>query len=238
MIEGLGQESPSRRLQWLEIWVVISLTVAPYLFRAIFRGLIGNREVLLGFEFWAAQHVLSSAGPILATLYIILRSKEGLAGFSLVPPRFGRDLLLAIALLAGLYLCSTMGLAVGHILNYVFHTGTGAADLRPMFPRPSWADLPTLIVMSAINGVGEELTMRGFLVNRLRGLLSQKWVAYVVPNVLFGSYHLYQGVTPAISYTVWGMLVTIVMLESKSLWPAVLSHAAADVFGLLQFLKV
>ena len=75
--------------------------------------------------------------------------------------------------------------------------------------------------------VCEEILYRGFLFSFLRawsGIIA----AVVISSIVFGFAHLYQGYRHAPRTALVGLFLAVVVLLSKSLWPAILIHAAID----------
>ena len=81
---------------------------------------------------------------------------------------------------------------------------------------------------------GEEMVWRGYLVNRLAGLLgSTRRVAWVVSliavNAAFGLAHRYQGVTGIIDEALMGIILGLIYLASgRNLTAAIVAHGVAD----------
>jgi membrane protease YdiL (CAAX protease family) len=128
----------------------------------------------------------------------------------------------------------------------VRHLTGGAAELAAS--RAAWmaklSDVPTSLIVPMVLFVGlwEELVFRGFLLGRLRGALSagvapgserrRDFVAAAVLSLLFGLGHAYQGLLGVLQTTLLGFVLSLLVLWSGSLWPAVVAHATIDGFGL------
>jgi membrane protease YdiL (CAAX protease family) len=70
----------------------------------------------------------------------------------------------------------------------------------------------------------EELVMRGYLIARLERLLRSTPLAVAVAALLFGSYHIYQGITPAIEDVAVGVVYAVWFCCLRRLWPLVAAH--------------
>ena len=89
-------------------------------------------------------------------------------------------------------------------------------------------------VLALSAGFGEEIAYRGFMIAVLHAWLGPGWegaaLAIGLPALFFGAAHAYQGrrgvVGAAGGALVWGFLV----LETGSVWPGVVFHAAWDLF--------
>lgn len=89
---------------------------------------------------------------------------------------------------------------------------------------------------------GEEMLLRGFLMNRLAAIMGNgqgAWVAAAVGQaLLFGLGHAYQGITGVITTMSIGLIMGIAfLLNGRNLWPLILAHGIIDTFGLLAIYK-
>ncbi len=92
--------------------------------------------------------------------------------------------------------------------------------------RPEGAAAFALLFLGCLaGGFSEEFVMRGYLIPRLERLLRSTWAAVLVTSLLFASYHLYQGVTPAIADVALGLLFAVWFCLLRRLWPLCLAHA-------------
>jgi membrane protease YdiL (CAAX protease family) len=74
--------------------------------------------------------------------------------------------------------------------------------------------------------------MRGYLIARFERLLRSTWLAVLITTVMFGSYHLYQGVGPAIVIAASGLVYAAAFCWFRRLWPLCVAHALADFIAL------
>jgi len=76
-------------------------------------------------------------------------------------------------------------------------------------------------------GICEEILYRGFLFSFLRA-----WIgiiaAIVISSIVFGWAHIYLGYRHAPRTVLVGLFLAVVVVLTKSLWPAILIHAAID----------
>ncbi|HEX7037504.1 MAG TPA: type II CAAX endopeptidase family protein [Pseudomonadales bacterium] len=79
---------------------------------------------------------------------------------------------------------------------------------------------------------GEELLLRGFVLNRL-GELTGLRLALPLQALLFALGHVYQGTTGMLSIFVVGLVLGYVYLRAgRNLWPPILAHGLIDTVGL------
>ena len=79
-------------------------------------------------------------------------------------------------------------------------------------------------------GWNEEIIFRGFLLGALV-LVMPLWAAALASMVIFIGFHTYQGVSGMIRIIPITIGLTVLVVVSGSLWPAVVVHIAADVVG-------
>lgn len=106
--------------------------------------------------------------------------------------------------------------------------------------------LPLLVNLCA--AFGEELGWRGFLWPLLRGrftfllatvILTPIWLLYHVPGILAGVYGSLEGLPAfAIALLGWTLFIGVVTDRSRSVWPAVLCHAAWNTYVETSFTGV
>ena len=96
-----------------------------------------------------------------------------------------------------------------------------------------WAGPMTLFVAA----IGEEFIGRAYLINRVAALTGGEgraaWtVAVLVSAAVFGLAHAYQGIGGMIGTGVVGACFGVLyLLARRNIWPAVIAHAATDLFG-------
>jgi uncharacterized protein len=104
----------------------------------------------------------------------------------------------------------------------------------PFLPR-TLAELRGFRLVSLTAGICEEIICRGFLIWYFASLIG--FAAAVVASViLFGLAHLYLGRGHALRAGLAGAVLTVIVLATNSLWPAIVLHALVDgVAGELGF---
>jgi len=85
---------------------------------------------------------------------------------------------------------------------------------------------------------GEELTYRGYVLNRAADLGGRTGLAWALGLVLvmglFGFGHSYQGLAGMIDTGIHGLLLGILYLASgRNLWPCVIAHGVCDSAGIV-----
>jgi membrane protease YdiL (CAAX protease family) len=96
-----------------------------------------------------------------------------------------------------------------------------------------------LLIVLSFAAFGEEISYRGYLLNRgaeaLGGSGAAYWIAAVISAVAFGFGHFYKGPPGIIDSGVAGMiLASAYLLAGRNLWVCVLAHGFIDTFGIIQ----
>lgn len=127
--------------------------------------------------------------------------------------------------------------ALACVLVYMAVAGvgvTGMVEERSEFfeivPKlnPAVAILTGLFV-----GLHEELLFRGFILGRLQSVFRSRAAAIVVSGVLFGVIHFSQGPIGMVQTTAVGVVLATVVTYSRSIWPAILTHAFVDILAFV-----
>lgn len=114
-----------------------------------------------------------------------------------------------------------------------------ARAMEALSAFPLWSLLPVALFA----GFNEEVLFRGFLLSRFRVLFGESRrslaLGVVLSAALFSAGHGYQGMIGVVQTFVAGACLATVAAVRKSLWPAIIAHAAIDLFGLvaLHFVK-
>jgi len=101
------------------------------------------------------------------------------------------------------------------------------APVERLMPRSS-SDLPWFSALAITAGLCEELLFRGYLL-WVAGHLLPFPVAPAAQALVFGLCHAYQGGRGIVLTTFAGAFLTLVVLVTGSLWPAMLIHALMDL---------
>lgn len=101
-----------------------------------------------------------------------------------------------------------------------------------------YALLQMLVTVIVMGGIGEEIIYRGFLFERLRGLLGRRTPAtgliIAITSALFAAAHLAdQGVAGAEQAAFTGVTFATMYVLTGSLWLSMVTHASYDVAALV-----
>lgn len=149
---------------------------------------------------------------------------------------------LAWALVAVVSILAAMALIIEPVTTALdLHTPASAADRFHFLIGHPWRFFGYLIVVIWIGAaLGEELLMRGFVLNRLADLFGGRvagWaVAVVVNAAIFGSLHIYQGWHGVIATGTIGAVLSLVYLAcGRRLLPVVIGHGVMNTVILSAF---
>lgn len=101
------------------------------------------------------------------------------------------------------------------------------------FPATHWWSIPVLVLSALRHALVEEVIVVGFLCDRLRRIGWPWPVVAVAASVLRASYHLYQGIGPAVGNFVMGLVFVGVYRRTGRLAPLLVAHALLDAAGFL-----
>jgi len=108
--------------------------------------------------------------------------------------------------------------------------------------QSSNGDLPLLlfwILMSwTLAAFGEELVYRGYFMHRLSDIFKNERageiIAVILSSILFGSGHLYQGLSGMISVAMFGLMFALsYYLSGRNLWAPIFAHGITDTAGFI-----
>jgi membrane protease YdiL (CAAX protease family) len=111
------------------------------------------------------------------------------------------------------------------------------AKVEPVMPRTP-GEMRGAGLMSLTAGICEEFLFRGFVMAYFQSLLPASWsgliLAALISSILFGFGHVYLGARQMWVSALAGVVATVIVLATGSIWPAAVIHAALDLnsFGL------
>jgi membrane protease YdiL (CAAX protease family) len=88
---------------------------------------------------------------------------------------------------------------------------------------------PAAVLLALSAGISEEIVFRGFLLTRLRELTGSTVLPLLATSAAFGLAHLYVSGLDALQAGMLGLVLGMVTLGSRNLFPAILAHAGWDL---------
>jgi membrane protease YdiL (CAAX protease family) len=164
--------------------------------------------------------------PVVAIALVLRHRGEGAATIGLGRFEPGRDTG------AGLLLWIAGFLLVAYVLAPLFHfLGEHPPDLLPS-SLPLWFRITEALAIGATAGITEEVVVRGYAQTRLEQLRLPTVLVVLLPTLLWGSLHLYEGLGGAITVFFLGLGYAIWFQRTRRLWPIVIAHGLFDLTSL------
>lgn len=176
--------------------------------------------------------------PILLFGWLSLRLRgTGWRGVGLTrPPRWPRTLALGIGTGAGLQILSEF--VTEPLIEHLTGQVADVSEFRPLV-----GNVKLLLVYFAVvwswAAFGEELTYRGYVLNRIADLGKRTPLAWAASlalvTALFGFGHSYQGLAGMIDTGIHGLILGILYLATgRNLWASIIAHGVGDTIALGQ----
>lgn len=122
---------------------------------------------------------------------------------------------------------------VGIIMTYFKYNLQEASNIPDMELIFS---LPSILVLITVQPVCEEIFYRGFLLDKISSLTSEK-IAIVSTGILFGIAHLtYANIYPAILTAILGMIFAYAVTKTKNLTTGIIAHITYNVISIALYI--
>jgi CAAX protease family protein len=175
--------------------------------------------------------------PILALGWLSLWLRGvGWKGVGLTrPASWGRTVALGAAV--GVFLQVLSEFVTEPLLTAITHQPPDVSELKPLVGNVKLC-LLYLVLVWTLAAFGEEMTYRGYVLNRAADLGGRRpwaWIAGLLfVTVLFGFGHSYQGPTGMIDTGIHGLLLGALYLASgRNLWVCIIAHGVTDTVALI-----
>jgi membrane protease YdiL (CAAX protease family) len=109
------------------------------------------------------------------------------------------------------------------------------ATIVPSALDDHWWRIPVLIASALMNSVLEEVIVVGYLMWRLTQLGWNRWWVLAASAGIRASYHLYQGIGPAIGNAVMGIVFGYWYQRTGRVMPLVVAHAILDIVAFVGY---
>jgi membrane protease YdiL (CAAX protease family) len=93
--------------------------------------------------------------------------------------------------------------------------------------------LPVLFLLVLRAAVVEEVLYRGYAIERINELTKSKWVAGLVPLIMFMLVHLTWGIGHLLFIFIAGGLLTLMYVSKRNLGLNIIAHFTVDIIALL-----
>lgn len=109
------------------------------------------------------------------------------------------------------------------------------ATIVPSALHEYWWTVPVLVLSAVQNAVLEEVVVVGYLVTRLKDLTWSLPAVLATSALVRGSYHLYQGIGPAIGNAVMGVVFGYFYHRTGRVAPLVIAHTLLDIVAFVGY---
>ncbi|PJJ53539.1 CAAX prenyl protease-like protein [Mumia flava] len=238
-------DARERRLLGVEIWIVLLLSLLQSgayalvsLVAKLTRGPLADQTATLNASrsdrAWLdLTYQLLGIGfalvPVLLVLYLLVRSGDsprGVLGLGRGSRWGDAGWGIGLAALIGL-----PGLAFYFAGRAVGITAT----IVPSALDEHWWTVPVLVLSAVENAVLEEVVVVGYLMYRLTRLGWGPWTVLATSAAVRASYHLYQGIGPAIGNAVMGIVFGYFYQRTGRVVPLIVAHTILDVVAFVGY---
>ncbi|WP_100422426.1 CPBP family intramembrane glutamic endopeptidase [Sediminihabitans luteus] len=170
--------------------------------------------------------------PVALALYLLAgRGRSVRAALGLDASRPGRDIAWGFALAAAIGIPGLGFYLLGRAIGITVEVQASGLDAY-------WWTVPVLILSALQNALLEEVIVVGYLYERLTDLRWSRVRFVVASSLLRGSYHLYQGIGPAIGNVVMGVVFSWFYTSRwgrRRVLPLVVAHTLLDVVAFVGY---
>jgi len=212
----------------IEIVAVILLIVG----RAIANNLavifwLGNPPLR---PFWYFQFTEFLRGVYLIgfVFFVVALKKESWTELGLIPPRWIKDLGIALSLIfATMLFWIPFALLIEKLGLYVFQEPS-----LPFVNPSTTVESLWICITAVVVGFAEELLIRGYLLSRLLRL-SGPLMSVIYSASVFAAWHISQGRFAVVHMFIWGLVYGWAFTKTRRLFPLALAHAINNMIVFL-----
>jgi membrane protease YdiL (CAAX protease family) len=220
--KGPGSNSRSKTQLWMEVAAVLCLAYLPWQFFALLDFMGWYKPSRLPFVKQEIYYIIEAIQISIPLLLIISLTGDRWSDFGIVRPRWFMDAA------SGCLICFFCWLT-HHFAWIVLPLSMLEGSTSPLVvlkTRPDGIfEFFLLAIGVAASGFSQEFIMRGYLIPRFERLLGSTVKAVLITSVLFGGYHIYQGIAAVIGDVAIGLVYAIAFCLLRRLWPLCLAHA-------------
>lgn len=191
---------------------------------------------LLGANIWGFIPV--SETPFIVILAWISLRLRGLSRSSIglsKPANWLKTILVALAIAFGIQLLSTF--VTEPLMTSITGKATDLSDFESIAGNLSAFGI-YLVLIWTLAAFGEEISYRGFMLNRMVELGSERKIAWIIAilvgSVLFSLGHFYQGLTGMVDTGMTALILgSVYWLSRRNLWICIFAHGFSNTIGLI-----
>jgi membrane protease YdiL (CAAX protease family) len=221
----------SRKFRVFELILILSIAFLPSLILSINHLLIGSitnqgNFNAINYIVWLTQGLLS----IVLLFYILKKNNRSYSEIGLKLKFEWKDLLFGLGLMISAIIINAILLNIINIIS----PETYKQAINPQnvdFLKTNLTGFLFIIVI--VFPVQEELIVRGFTMSEIFNLTSNKSLAVAISVMIQFSYHIYQGLIPALMLLPFFIIVSIYFVKTGNLNPVILAHIFIDLMGVI-----
>jgi membrane protease YdiL (CAAX protease family) len=221
----------TRQLRIFELILVLSIAFLPSLIKSlsfVFTGCIIDYTHLsyLDYVIYITQGVLSIA----LLFYVLFKNNRNYTDIGLKLKFDWKDLMIGLGLM---FFAAFANAILAGLINIV-----SPDFFRNMANPQNIGFLKTnsigfLLIIVILIPIVEELIVRGFAMTEIFHLTESKTVAVILSVMIQFSYHLYQGIAPALMLIPIFVVFSIYFVKTGNLNPVIISHILIDIYAVL-----
>ena len=221
----------ARQLGIFELVLVISIAFLPSLIKSLIFSFTGkmsdySRLNYTDYVVWIAQGILS----ITLLFYVLFKNNRNYSEIGLKLKFEWKDILIGIGLMIVAGFANAILAGLVKIISPDFvKNATNPQNIG--FLKTNLFGL--LFVIMIIVPIQEELIVRGYTMSEIFKLTDSKTIAIIVSVSLQFTYHLYQGIAPAIFMLPYFIIISIYFVRTGNLNPVIYSHILIDLLNLI-----
>lgn len=226
----MNQPINERKLRIVELLLILGIAFLPSLIESlnfVITGQITTYSKIGPSEYiiWIAQAVLSIA----LLFYVLFKNNQSYSTIGLSLKFSGRDLLIGIALMFSAGLANAFFATVINMISPDFVKGaTNPQNID--FIKTNYYGW--LFIIMLVIPIQEELIVRGFTMTEIFNLTNSKILAIIISVAIQFTYHLYQGIAPAVFMLPYFIIISIYFIRTGNLNPVIYSHILIDLLSL------
>jgi uncharacterized protein len=110
----------------------------------------------------------------------------------------------------------------------------GLQSLRDLSPTLKGYGFPLLFGLFMTGTFVEEIFYRGYLIERITDLTGRRWLAGIISWLSFSLVHIrFFGLGPTLEVAIFALIVVLLYIRIKNIWPAIIMHGINDIIGFL-----
>lgn len=219
---------------WVEVGVILLVALLPMYLPApdLVSHSAANPSIGEPFSVrdFLRSTIIDTTGGVLL-LYVIWRSGEPWSRFGFTRSGWTR---LDTSIALGIVLMNFGSEGLIALFEPVHIEDNGRRDIG-MSPgtAPLIIEYVLFVVHICISAFYEELLTRGYLIPRFEHLLHSTWISLFLTALLFGGFHMDQGMGGVLSTTLAGLVYGGAFCWFRRLWPVAAAHVVYNLIVML-----